>query len=214
MAGVDGCRGGWIVATPEGDFWLASTWAEVVAVPCRLALVDMPIGLPCRPREPRACDREARRVVGPRRSSVFPAPSRCALPLTDYAEARPLGLSAQTFHLLPKIREVDAWMTPERQRSVREGHPEVAFAWLAGMPMTHAKRTREGQAERLALLPGLSETALREFVRAHRGLVAFDDVLDALALARLAAWHDEGGGRSLGDGATDERGLRMEIAGF
>lgn len=35
--------------------------------------------------------------------------------------------SKQCFAILPKIREVDRFMTPERQRSVFEIHPELCF---------------------------------------------------------------------------------------
>jgi predicted RNase H-like nuclease len=59
--------------------------------------------------------REARRFVGPRRSSVFPTPPRAILEAPTYDEALVLaralggpGISRQSFALAPKILEVDA----------------------------------------------------------------------------------------------------------
>jgi len=52
--------------------------------------VDMPIGL--RAAGPRPCDAEARRLLGPRRSSVLPTPARVVL---DAAPADLLSVSAQ-----------------------------------------------------------------------------------------------------------------------
>src|SRR5207248_11510271 len=72
LAGVDGCRAGWVVAADSGAF-VAASFAEILAERFDLVLIDIPIGLP---DGPRACDLGARVLLGPRRSSVFPAPSR------------------------------------------------------------------------------------------------------------------------------------------
>ena len=120
VVGVDGCRGGWVAAV-----WDTQSVTCVCAVfPTFSALlaahrdaerigVDIPIGLP--QRGARSCDVQARRVLGPRKASVFPAPARPLLGITDFAEAlatsRRLadsGLSLQAFGLLAKIGEVDA----------------------------------------------------------------------------------------------------------
>jgi predicted RNase H-like nuclease len=44
--------------------------------------IDIPIGLTA--SGPRSCDLEARRLLGPRRSSVFPAPAREVLRAWSY----------------------------------------------------------------------------------------------------------------------------------
>src|SRR5262249_47805591 len=129
--------------------------------------VDVPIGLD---DQPRACDVEARRLLGPgRASSVFRPPSRTALGaylldegrllLPDYRTACALNLQAcgvmlskQAYGILPKIAEVDAAMTPDLQEQVIEVHPEVAFWALANHPMRHNKKSAEGFAERRTLL--------------------------------------------------------------
>lgn len=229
VAGVDGCREGWVVATvPTRPGRGASATVEVVPaideVIARvrtgaLALVglDLPVGLP--DAGPRACDVEARRRLGPRRSSVFPAPVRPVLATTTYPEALAVhraadgrGLSKQAWHLLPKLREVDSAMTPALQDRIVEAHPELAFARLAGAPLATVKRRADGRAERLALLLPHVPDAAAHLDPVPRGARA-DDVLDALALAVLMRAHLRRRADVLGDGARDARGLAMAIVG-
>ena len=81
MLGLDGCKGGWVGAllSPGG----AVSWHFLADLRAGLALgadvvaVDIPIGLP--DAGPRRCDQLARARLGPRGSSVFPAPVRAAL---------------------------------------------------------------------------------------------------------------------------------------
>jgi len=206
VAGVDGCRAGWAVALADRssilDIRVFPAFADVVALGCDAIAVDMPIGL--LDHGPRACDVEARRRLGPRRSSVFPTPLRPMLATTTYAEASAIaGLSKQAFHLLPKIREVDAVMTPRRQRTIVEVHPELCFAALLGAPCSAPKRTTEGRAERLAVVDVTID-------RPPAG-AAWDDVLDACALVHTARRLVQGAVERLGDGIRDARGLRCEI---
>jgi predicted RNase H-like nuclease len=224
VAGVDGCRGGWLIAM------LASTgrsaarvdvlddFGAVVALldggVSHLA-VDMPIGLSDDGR--RACDHEARARLGPRRSSVFPAPARGLLGAVDYREAlarsRALtgrGISKQTFHLLPKIGEVDRELPVDDHDHAVEAHPELAFARLAGAPLTTRKRDRAGQRQRVALLSDRVGDVVGLVERRPAG-TAVDDVLDALALALTARRLAEGVSERLGDGALDRRGRPMQV---
>jgi predicted RNase H-like nuclease len=199
VAGVDGCRLGWVVASLGGVKVVAS-FDEVLAERFDLVLIDVPIGLP---GGPRACDLEARAMLGPRRSSVFPAPSRGLLRARRYAGQ----CSIQLWNILYKIREVDEAMTPRVQRRVREAHPECSFKLLEGAPLRFSKKTAAGEAQRRALL------------EPHFGRIesvpgaARDDVLDAYALLWSARRASAGSARALGDGARDSRGLRCEIVG-
>ncbi len=138
LAGVDGCRGGWfavllhLAQAPAGlvglRFVLCRSFSELVNLPenpSPIAL-DMPIDLLDRAQPGgRSCDRAARALLGrPRASSVFTPPTRAALQARSYAEATRLngaGMSKQAFHLIGKIREVDALMQPalQQQRSLR-----------------------------------------------------------------------------------------------
>jgi predicted RNase H-like nuclease len=182
--GVDAARGGWIaVALEDGRFAgavverrfpaLLERFEEAAAVG-----VDVPIGLP-RKGEQRRADVEARKLIGPRRSSIFFTPSREALEATTYSDARLIApsTSAQGWALRTAILDVDRVRDPR----LHEVHPEVSFAVLAGKPLAFAKRTWNGQRERLKLL---RRAGIRIPDRLDAGLVAADDVLDAA----VAAW--------------------------
>jgi predicted RNase H-like nuclease len=182
--GVDAARGGWIaVALRDGAFAdavlerrfpvLLERFPDAAAIG-----VDVPIGFPEVGARRRA-DVEARAVVGARRSSVFFTPPRAAVEAPTYGEARALapGTSAQGWALRTAILDVDR----VREPSVHEVHPEVSFAVLAGAPLAFAKRTWNGQHERIRLLAGAG-VEIPDHLDA--GLVAADDVLDAA----IAAW--------------------------
>jgi predicted RNase H-like nuclease len=176
--------------------------------------IDIPIGLP--EAGPRRCDVDARAMLGPRRSSVFPAPLRGLLVARAYDDAaarcRSLsgkGLSRQVFGILPKVREVDLLMTPRRQRSLVEVPPEVSFTVLSGEPMAHYKKTPAGRAQRLDALRGAFPDIDRHD-RARISGVGADDVLDAFVTAWSARRYWARDHIRLG-GERDGRGLRMEI---
>jgi len=227
VAGIDGCRTGWVVATvPVGDESPAvrvEVVAELGDVVRRIdagdlvvAGVDIPLGLP--ERGPRACDVLARRLLGPRRSSVFPTPARPVLAAASYEEACALsravsgqGISRQLFNILPKIREADAVLAaaPGLRGRLFEMSPELSFATLAGAPMRHNKRTAEGRGERIeALRRGLPGVDVAR-ISTPRGARS-DDVLDALAGAWTARRVTTGAQITLG-GETDPAGVRMAV---
>ena len=176
--------------------------------------IDIPIGLP--PDYSRPVDHEARRRLGPRKSSVFPAPVRPVLGATTYEEACAISrascgraLSRQLFAILPKIREVDVLQSPALQDRLFEMHPEVSFTQLNGTPMQFHKGTGEGRHERLhALRRVFPEVDTIADLR-PRGTRP-DDVLDALVGAWTAQRYAADLHIQLG-GETDETGLRMEM---
>jgi predicted RNase H-like nuclease len=227
VAGVDGCRGGWIVATVDGHGGV-ETVVEVVAgiaiVVERLrraelaALgVDIPIGLP--ENGARRADAEARARLGARRSSLFPTPPLAVLDAVDYTDALARcraaagsGISVQAFNLVPKMREVARAVTPELQPALAEVHPETSFTMLGGGPCMHSKRTREGAAERAALLRSHFPDVDAHLEARPRG-AAVDDVLDAFAAAWTARRIALGTATWLGDStARDPRGFHLTIA--
>jgi predicted RNase H-like nuclease len=229
VVGVDGCPGGWLtVSFHPGERSITrqiiSNFREVRAqYPDALCIaIDIPIGL-SEEGQPRLCDVEARKVLGPRRSSVFPAPDRRLLDAGSYTEAnaraRSLtgkGISKQTFALIPKIAEVDSVLTPELQTQVVEVHPEVCFWALAGgQPMAHRKANSEGYEERRrALCAALEGVAIPDFKEAKNlaPLAEAHDVLDAIAAA-WTAWRLAQGkaGRLPSNPPTDPKGLRQEM---
>lgn len=202
--GVDGCRAGWVVAAGDVDtkghpgavtISVVRDFAAVFALGADRIAVDIPIGLEDRRADGgRACDIAARRLLGyGRGASVFPGPPRPALELDGWEDPRrpALGLSQQTFAILPKIGEVDAVMTPALQDPdapgplVMEVHPEVVFSDLNdGLPMPESKRAAEGLVRRRMLLEDALGRPLPVMI--PRG-AAQDDVLDALACLWVAA---------------------------
>ena len=235
VAGVDGCPSGWaVVLRPiAGDsdplFVLAPDFAAVLAHPHAPAViaVDMPIGLPDRVGAGgRGPEKAVRPLLGARQSSVFAVPSRAAVMTMDYREACAVAMATsdpsrkvakQCFHLFPKIREIDALMTPALEERVFEAHPELGFWRLnGGRAMALPKKVKSrpsppGLAERAALLVrhGFAPAFLEQPL--PRG-VGRDDLIDAAVLSLTATRIATGEGRSFPDAPErDGKGLRMAI---
>jgi predicted RNase H-like nuclease len=188
----------------------------------RCIAVDMPMGLLSAPRAGgRDCDRAARSLLGRQGSSVFSPPARPALAARDYREAQRLqgaGLSIQTWNIVPRIREVDAVVTPSLQGRVFEAHPELAFRTLAGADAVIARKASpEGFVARMALLTGVFGASMPDIRQARSRLgadrVGLDDLADALVLADVARRAAAGAAFRVpaGDPPVDAHGLRMEI---
>lgn len=221
--GVDGCPGGWIAVarSPEGSLTTAvhTSFAEILTVwPEAIIAIDIPIGCPA--AGARACDDTARRLLGPRRASVFPAPLRPLLQAATQAEASALrraidgsGYGIQAFNILVKVREVDLLLTPMLQQRVFEVHPELSFRALnGGQPLPWSKKTRPGQRERVRLLRrSLAGSEPLLYTRPPRPATR-DDLSDACA----ALWSAERIAAGCGEpvaalAARDSRGLQMQI---
>jgi predicted RNase H-like nuclease len=210
LAGVDGCRGGWIAAFVRpagggGTTAVFARFADVLAAPQRPAVVavDVPIGLPERAGHGgRAAENAVRPLLGARQSSVFSVPSRAAIEAADYAAAcraalatsePPRKVSKQLFNIAPKIREVDAVLRADRTAAGRvyEVHPELAFWQFNGeRPLSEPKQVKSrpyapGLALRRALL--IAAGLPRALIEAPPPPgAAPDDLLDALACAAVA----------------------------
>jgi predicted RNase H-like nuclease len=223
VAGADGCRAGWVRFAVEVPSLATSVdvvdLAEVLrSRPTDLACIgiDIPIGLL---DGSRACDKAARRLLGqPRGSSVFAAPCRAALAEKSHAVASAInrqkttrGLSQQAWGIAPKIKQVDDAITSECQHWAFEVHPEVCF-WALNQhqPMAHNKKTKEGAAERIALLR-------RVFPQIERHLanrpprVGADDLLDAAVAAWTALRRYQKEAECVCSREHDERGLEVAI---
>ena len=230
LAGVDGCKSGWIVAYRRSDSGEIGTVAvAAVAELFRelrdpgLVAIDIPIGLTA--GGARRCDVEARRRLGAKRgSSVFPAPIRAALQAATYRDANAisqrvqnLGISQQAWAIYPKIREVDELLQsrPALRERIVEVHPEVSFChWNGGVPIVAGKRTAEGAAIRRALIDAHfgANAFAQARLRHSRASVADDDIADAFA----ALWTAEriARGESVcypADPLRDDTGLPMRI---
>ena len=235
VAGVDGCKSGWAVVIrnlqdpTDIRFEVLSRFAELLGYQPHLSVlaVDMPIGLPDHiGPEGRGAEKAARKHLGMRQSSVFSVPSRAAVYTEEYKASCDMSLktstpprkaSKQCFNLFPKIREIDALMSPELEGQVHEVHPELAFWRLNGereMPLPKKIKSRanpEGLDERRDLLAshGLSRDFLNQ--RPPKGC-GRDDLLDAAANSliaeRIHLGHAEPFPVSF---QRDGKGLRMAI---
>lgn len=238
VAGLDGCRRGWlaVLIDMEGEaahrLRLLTAFAEVFSLPeaPEKIAIDIPIGLPERAIiGGRLCCNALRRRLGDRRSAVFAAPARMAVMESDYACAcavaftlsdPPRRVSKQCFNIFPKIREVDAAMTPALQDRVRESHPEGAFWAMNGAtPLKEPKKMKSrpyppGLALRRRLLAeaGYPADFLKQPLFRQMG-VGEDDFLDACACAWTASRLFRGEAIRFPEGVPpiDARGLRMEI---
>lgn len=198
LAGVDGCKAGWIAVHGGGDAApsvsvFPSFQALLDALPGATIAVDMPIGLPdLSGRGGRGPEALVRPLLGARQSSVFAIPSRAALYADTgdfttmeawYAAHRrasavamatsdpPRGVSIQAFGIFSKIREIDALMIaqPELRGRVFESHPEVAFCRLNGDKAMALPKKIKGSVNP----PGMEER--KALLRRHGYAKAFLD---------------------------------------
>ena len=197
--GIDGCRAGWLYVSKDLDTGalrggILRQIGDLLAFDPREVVVgiDIPIGLP--DSGARACELQARRLLGrPRASSVFPVPVRQVL----VARSRLLACSIsqridgrrinhQTWNIIPKIREVDRFLGvhPVYRARIHEVHPELSFQrWNGGLAMEHSKKTAQGRLERQRLVDSLfGEPCDVARAGVPRGGWALDDYLDACAV--------------------------------
>lgn len=238
IAGVDGCKGGWIAAVCDlaGDepprLRVVPRLADLVdGDPPSVLAIDMPIGLPdVVAGSGRGPEQLVRPLLGARQSSVFSIPARAALFAEDYRSACALALatshpprkvSKQGFNLFPKIREIDALLRGRTDllERVFEVHPELAFRSMRGAPLAHPKKIRgainaAGMTERRALLLAAGLPAAVIEGKPPRGAAA-DDALDALAALVVAREIARGRGKSFPDPpGRDSHGLPIGIWTF
>jgi predicted RNase H-like nuclease len=240
VAGVDGCKAGWLVAIVEvkgkgRSFELrdmplpVKSFKEVLSIKkksnCKIVCVDIPIGLRDGNGE-RECDKEARKMLKHRGCCVFRSPIRRCLKAPDYRSAcaisqqhtsPPKKLSKQTFNILQKIADVDSHLSRSHnlQRRVREIHPEVSFCVLnGGKPIAHSKKKPAGRRKRIKLLVSIFPN-VKQILKRKPKKVAHDDILDALVAAYTAAQVAVGNAATLPQDPLpnnkDSKGLRMEI---
>jgi predicted RNase H-like nuclease len=231
LAGADGCPAGWMTAFVRAAGGEVRTRvvphfaaiADAPEAPVVIA-VDMPIGLPRRiGAGGRGPERAVRALIGGRRSSVFPVPSRQAIYAPTYRDACRVALATsdpprqvqkQLFMIAPKIREVDAVLRGNSSLAARvfETHPEVAFWRLNGdRPLAYPKKVKPGLALRRQLLIDAGFAPAVVEAPPPKGAAA-DDLLDALACAAVARRIHSGVAQSFPDDPQrDDYGLPMAI---
>lgn len=229
LAGVDGCKKGWICIIKDTETGAISSELFSTAKLLHkqfsddsIIAVDIPIGLSGNGY--RLCDSQAKEILGPRQSSVFHAPIRSILPISNHKEANEInkktckrGLSIQAFSICKKIREFDEILSkqPSLQQRIKEVHPELCFwAWNRNQPMHCAKKTNEGKKARHNIVTEYYGAASVQNVRSKylRKEVADDDIYDAYAALWTAERIVRGeAGRIPDSPPCDETGLLMEM---
>jgi predicted RNase H-like nuclease len=185
VVGVDACRGGWVaVWLTDGVFDRLRVAASLkaLAIDAELTGIDMPLGL--LEQGWRTADKQVRKLLGPRRNSVFAIPPRTVWAEPSYAAAnlrcRDLtgqGFSVQTWGLKAKLLEANEYRLTCRH-PLYEVHPELAFSAIAGNTLADSKHTGPGRDRRRELL-GKAGITIPASPKAP-----VTDVLDAAA----AAW--------------------------
>jgi len=197
--GIDGCRGGWIIAWLKDGCSAEIRFAESLQPFLRQApkdaviLIDMILYKPDE-TSPRPFDRIAKSQLGKWHSRVFPAPPKEALSAQDYPEACQKSfllsgkkISKQCYNLFPKIREANHPSINVEQ--LIEYHPEIAFKQLnTNIVVEASKKTDLGRNLRQQLIADyLPEDPLEIFkMNNEKTCWQTDDLLDALALALVA----------------------------
>lgn len=224
IAGIDGCRPGWLVveACPnlrDASFRIAPNW-NAIASDAEIVAVDMPIGLSR--TGVRQCEVEARKIISPYGSRVFKTLPRGTLrfPQKDWRNANQWskekgfgGISKQIWAIRPKIMEIDRAIMPGDQQRVFEAHPELAFTRLNGRPL-ESKHLAAGLAARRHLLQRAGFSELDAWLQRLRGTGAkADDLLDACVLVLTARNLLQKTAKFVpANPEVDSRGLRMAIA--
>ncbi len=216
FVGIDGFRRGWVAVWVDRNgqqgFDYSPSLERLLIYPHDRAIIDIPIGLP--EHGYRICDQDAQHLLG---SSVFRGARRNFWNFhtqddansTYHAIGEP-GLSAQLWSIRLKIKEVDELMTPQRQTTLQESHPELVFWHLNRRTDLLNKKTDDGRVQRISILKKNGFYRIDEWLAHRWGTgIGRDDLIDACACALAAR---EATSRiPHGAPPIDSKGLRMEM---
>jgi len=225
--GADGCRGGWIACILDhGEMRIErydSVETLIQAYPDFDAfLIDMAVGLRTSANQLRPDDL-ARKELGPRSSSIFPIPCRQAVYAATEEEKKQANIKVlgkslpkQTINIIPKIRELDEFLTvhPEYKNRILESHPELDFARLHGSVVLSRKKEFTGFSERTAILKKYlpKESFSGMWDKAKELRCNPDDLLDAICLAVTAALSSQDMCETIpAEPEQDDNGLYMKL---
>jgi predicted RNase H-like nuclease len=214
--GLDGFRGGsaaaWIDDQGNHGFDYSPGLSRLIAMPHKRVMIDMPIGLKISGH--RECDIRARELVGASvflgaRRNLWEFPNQPAANKYYWQHESPgMGVSCQLWNIRDKIKEVDDFITPERQVTVVEAHPELIFFKLNSHLRLEKKKSEAGRKLRIKLLSDRGFVKLSKWLTQRYGTgIGRDDLIDACACAVAA----RDSNTRFGGDEVDIRGLRMEI---
>ena len=200
-AGIDGCKSGWLIFYYQDkhyQFQLINSISDATGIFERShkIFVDIPIGLSSENYN-RQIEKQMRKLLKNRSSTIFTPPCREALKQVDYDEANPInrqitgkGLSKQAFNIGKKIAEVDDFLKTNRSFQLVESHPEICFKILNGQVLLTKKNTLEGQQERRKIISNISieldKTIAKALKTYPKSKAQPDDIIDAAILCLSA----------------------------
>lgn len=210
-AGIDISRGAWVAVIINDATLVQTHYATTlnglydVLTTCATIAVDVPIGLS--DTSIRACDSQARTLLGSRRASLFFTPIRPAVQATTHAQASAInraatgkGISIQAYGLRHKMRETQQFIC-DTGLTLYETHPETAFAVLNGEPLSTTKTSWAGMRQREQLL--IQHNVVLDACLPAGAKAGIDDMLDAAVAAVSARRIATGTALQLGDGSRD-----------
>ena len=203
--GIDGCRGGWLVAAIDDNANLEHHFIkslnEMLKFTPTLTLIDIPLHFASTTY--RTCELEAQTLLGPKkRASIFYTPYKDAVYAVSYAEANELnrlhtgkGVSKQTWNICNKIKEAAAFAAAHPHFPLQEAHPELCFYWLNHrQPLLSKKALADGANERLTIIAAHAvnypQVIAHTLSATKRADVKADDIIDATVLAIRASASD------------------------
>lgn len=225
--GIDGCKSGWLAIWMDENNYRFDVCTSLIELYKKYPsatryLIDIPVGLGSK-AHPRTLEKEMRRNLPGRASTVFNAPSREATYCDNYIEAKAANLnvtgkslSCQSFAICKKIKEVDNFQIVSPQLELIESHPEIAFKALNDNKVLKSrKKNKDGIAERLQILSHFNANARRVYQEVLnntlRKNVARDDIVDAMCLAVTLEKSKPALKFLQDDNKFDERGIPIRI---
>ena len=200
ILGIDGSKSGWVGVKQylkhEGssEVLFNNKLIDFLSPDIELIIIDMPVGLDNNIQQGgRLVDKEARKKLLKRKSSIFNAPIRDVLKAKSYNEAnsisksKGLGISKQSWNLVPKINELDQILQIKIRPKIYESHPELCFQIMNGGVLKFSKKEKMGIKERKNILikNGLDREFLDNSLKKNKNFQP-DDFLDACALSWTA----------------------------
>ena len=200
ILGIDGSKNGWVGVKQNAkredfsEIIFKEKLIDFLSTDIKLIIIDMPIGLDKNIQQGgRLVDKEARKKLLKRKSSIFNAPIRDVLKAKSYDEAntisksKGLGISKQSWNLVPKINELDQILQIKIRPQIYESHPELCFQTMNDGELKFSKKEKLGIKERRNILTknGFDKKFLDRNLKKNKNFHS-DDFLDACALSWTA----------------------------
>ena len=200
ILGIDGSKNGWVGVKQNAkredfsEIIFKEKLIDFLSTDIKLIIIDMPVGLDKNIQQGgRLVDKEARKKLLKRKSSIFNAPIRDVLKAKSYDEAntisksKGLGISKQSWNLVPKINELDQILQIKIRPQIYESHPELCFQTMNDGELKFSKKEKLGIKERRNILTknGFDRKFLDRNLKKNKNFHS-DDFLDACALSWTA----------------------------